>query len=173
MEPPTDLLSRDVCLPDRTPTTTHAHHRGTNQTALHQTVGGAAQTQQSGAEPRNRHDPGARNDSPVAVRYLEASPESWCRFSSHDGPDESRRPGHHDLSLAGKRSGCLGQICLALPALRLPLSTTTPDYSTETPLLRRLSGPLRELPAVVPASTAEPAHTSAAGPQLGFPFTPV
>jgi len=34
-------------------------------------------------------------------------------------------------------------------------------------------GPLRELPAVVPASTAEPAHTSAAGPQLGFPFTPV
>lgn len=34
-------------------------------------------------------------------------------------------------------------------------------------------GPLRELPAVVPASTAEPAHTSAAGPQLGFPFTTV
>lgn len=34
-------------------------------------------------------------------------------------------------------------------------------------------GPLRELPAVAPASTAEPAHTSPADPQLGFPFTPV
>jgi hypothetical protein len=33
-----------------------------------------------GAEPRNRHDPGARNDSPVAVRYLEASPEPWADF---------------------------------------------------------------------------------------------
>ena len=34
-------------------------------------------------------------------------------------------------------------------------------------------GPLRELPAVAPVTTTEPAHTSAAGPQLGFPFTPV
>lgn len=34
-------------------------------------------------------------------------------------------------------------------------------------------GPLRELPALVPASTAEPAHKFSAGPQLGFPFTTV
>lgn len=32
-------------------------------------------------------------------------------------------------------------------------------------------GPLREVPAVVPATTAEPAHTPAAGSQLGFFFT--
>ena len=34
-------------------------------------------------------------------------------------------------------------------------------------------GPLRELPAVVPASTADPAHKFFADPQLGFPFTTV
>jgi len=34
-------------------------------------------------------------------------------------------------------------------------------------------GPPRELPALVPASTAEPAHKFSAGPQLGFPFTTV
>jgi predicted SprT family Zn-dependent metalloprotease len=34
-------------------------------------------------------------------------------------------------------------------------------------------GPLRELPALVSASTAEPAHKFSAGPQLGFPFTTV
>jgi hypothetical protein len=44
---------------------------------------------------------------------------------------------YHSL---GKEVAALGQICLALPALRLPLSTTTPDHPTETPLLRRLSG---------------------------------